>query len=703
MTLPSTMAGLIAPRAVAVIGASDDVTRIGGRPIAAMLRAGFKGRILPVNPKRDIVQGLTCYPDIDALPEAPDAALIAVPAALVPETIEALGRRGCKAATLFSAGFAETGDEGDQAQRDMLALARRVGVRLLGPNTLGIYNVGIGYYGTFSSSLDTGLPIAGSIGIASQSGAFGAHLGALARDRGLGCSVLITTGNEADITVSDAIRWMAEDDGTRVICAYMEAVNDAPALLDALDAARAAGKPVLVLKSGRSEVGARAAASHTASLTGDAVVADAVLGEHGAIMLRDPQSMMDIAYAASGGVRPSRRSLGVITVSGGAGIVISDEAERIGLPMPALPDAAQARLKQVLPYCAPANPLDCTAQALNDPSLLETFTRTALEDGGYGAILCFLTYVAGSPAMSDRILQAILPLRRAYPDRLIAFCALGPPEVLRRYDQAGILVFDDPCRATRALDAVLRMAEPPAPTSRPDPGPAIALPATTPDEAASKALLSEFGIASTPERAVADADGAVRAAEHLGYPVVLKILSPDILHKSDISAVRLNLHDPDAVRQAHAEIQQAAATHVPDARINGVLVARQMPQGVECLMGVHRDPNFGPVAVFGLGGIFVELLNDVAVRTCPFDAQTARQMILSIRGAAILQGARGQPPVDLDALSRMLSRLSVFAAAAGPRLASVDLNPVLALPDGAFALDAVIELTQDGEPDADRS
>ncbi|MFN3526868.1 MAG: CoA-binding protein, partial [Paracoccus sp. (in: a-proteobacteria)] len=291
--------GLVAPRVVAVIGASDDVTRIGGRPIAAMLRAGFAGRILPVNPKREMVQGLPCFARIGDLPEPPDAALIAVPAALVPDAISALGAMGCKAATLFSAGFAETGDAGETAQRDLLALARRHGVRLLGPNTLGVYNAGIGYYGTFSSSLDTGLPLAGNIGIASQSGAFGAHLGALARDRGLGTSVLITTGNEADITVADAIGWMARDPATHVICAYMEAVNDAPALLSALDAARDAGKPVLVLKSGRSDVGARAAASHTASLTGDAAVADAVLGEHGAIMLRDPQTMMDIAYAAS--------------------------------------------------------------------------------------------------------------------------------------------------------------------------------------------------------------------------------------------------------------------------------------------------------------------------------------------------------------------------------------------------------------------
>lgn len=687
--------GLIAPRSVAVIGASDDATRIGGRPIAAMLRAGYAGRILPVNPGRTQVQGLPCYASIDALPETPEAALIAVPAKQVPDTIAALGRKGCKAATLFSAGFAEVGAEGEAAQRRLVDLARAQGIRLLGPNTLGVYNVGIGYYGTFSSSLDTGLPKPGNIGIASQSGAFGAHLGALARDRGLGCSVLITTGNEADITVAEAIRWMAENAQTDVICAYMEAINDAPALLAALDVARAAGKPVLVLKSGRSAVGARAAASHTASLTGDAVVADAVLGDHGAILLRDPETMMDIAYAASKRVFPARHALGIVTVSGGAGIVASDEAERVGLPMPVMPEAAQEALRAVLPISSPVNPLDCTAQALNDPSLLEQFTRAGLEAGGYGAILCFLTYVAGSRAMSDVILQAMAPLRRAFPDRIIAFCALGEEAVLRRYDEAGILVFNDPCRAVRALDAVLRLgaargrARAALPAVRP-----VALPAKTPDEAASKALLAQAGIAAAPERGVQSVEAAIAAAEAFGYPVVMKILSPDIVHKSDIGAVRLDIRDADGVRAAHAAILAAAAEHAPHAAVNGVLVAKQLSGGVECLMGINRDPSFGPVAVFGLGGIFVEVLNDVAVRACPFGPDTAREMILSIRSAAILQGARGQPPADVAALAQMLSALSVFAAGAGARLRSIDLNPVLAMPagQGAYALDAVIEL-----------
>ena len=694
MSSLSHIDGLVAPGSVAVIGASDDVTRIGGRPIAAMLKAGYQGRILPVNPNRDTVQGLACYKSVADLPETPDAALIAVPARMVAETIEALGRRGCKAATLFSAGFAEVGADGEAAQREIVALARAHGIRLLGPNTLGVYNADIGYYGTFSSSIDTGLPRPGNIGIASQSGAFGAHLGALARDRGLGCSVLITTGNEADITVAEAIRWMVESEGTDVICTYMEAINDAPALLEALDAARAAGKPVLALKSGRSAVGARAAASHTASLTGNAVVADAVLSAHGAIVLRDPETMMDIAYAASRKVFPTEHSLGIVTISGGAGIVASDEAERVGLPMPAMPEAAQAMLKAALPYASPVNPLDCTAQALNDPSLLELFTRSGLEDGGYGAVLCFFTYVAGSRAMSDAILAAMKPLRAAFPDRIIAFCALGEQEVLQRYDDAGILVFSDPCRAVRALDAILRIGAARAGGERealPQPLP-VALPAATPDEAAAKALLAEAGIAAAPERATESAEEAVAAAEAFGYPVVMKVLSPDILHKSDIGAVKLDILDADGVRRAYDEIISAAADHAPDAKVTGILVARQLSGGVECLMGINRDPTFGPIAVFGLGGIFVEVLNDVALRACPFGPETARDMILSIKSAAILQGARGQAPADIDALAGMLSRLSMFAAGAGERLVSIDLNPVLAMPDGAYALDAVIEI-----------
>ncbi|MBB1492848.1 MULTISPECIES: acetate--CoA ligase family protein [unclassified Paracoccus (in: a-proteobacteria)] len=697
----SGLSSLLAPRSVAIIGASGEPLRIGGRPIAAMLRAGFTGRIMPVNPNRDTIQGLECFPSVADLPDTPEAGIVAVPAKAAIEAVEALGQRGCKAVTLFTSGFAELGEAGREGQRQLVEAARRHGMRLLGPNSLGAYNVGLGYYGTFSSSLDTGFPLNGTVGIASQSGAYGAHLGAVARDRSLGTGVLVATGNEADITVGDVIGWMAGSDQIQVICAYLEGLNNPRTLLSGLDAARAAGKPVFVLKAGRSAVGSHAAASHTASLTGDDKVAEAVLADHGAIRVRDTEEMMDFAYAATQRIYPVENSLGFITVSGGAGIVASDEAEAAGLPMPPMPQEAQDRLRELLPIASAVNPLDCTAQALNDLTLFESFMRAALDDGGYASVACFATYVAGGADLAPQLLRLFAPLRAEYPDRLLVLCAMGPSEVMRSYEDAGFLVFQDPSRAVRAIAAMGRvgrmLATRPAP--RPEIGAPVALPPETPDEAQAKALLASAGIAAPPEEVVTSADGTRQAADRIGYPVVMKIVSPDILHKSDIGGVKLNIASADEAAAAYEAILAAAAAHAPDARISGVLVVRQVSGGVECLMGINRDPSFGPVAAFGLGGIFVEILNDVVVQTCPFDQDTARRMILSTRAAPLLTGARGRPPADLDALAGMLSRLSVFAAAAGPRLVSIDLNPVVALPSGAYALDAVIELDQ--ETDAD--
>ncbi|MGY4167729.1 acetate--CoA ligase family protein [Bradyrhizobium sp. USDA 4529] len=688
---------LLAPRSVAIVGASSDPKRIGGRPIAAMLSAGYRGRILPVNPGRDEVQGLPCFPSVAELPEAPEAGIVAVAAKDVPGIVEQLGANGCRSVTLFSAGFAETGAEGEAAQAALLSIARGYGMRVLGPNTLGVYNVDIGYYGTFSSSLEMAFPLPGNIGIASQSGAFGAHLSAVARLRGLGASVLVTTGNEVDITVADAIGWMASSDTVDVICAYQEGFRDAGRLIAALDAARVAGKPVFLLKAGRSQLGASAAASHTASLTGDDAVADAVLAEHGAIRVRDIEQVLDFAYAARQRIYPVNNSLGMITVSGGAGIVATDEAEIVGLPMPAMPKDAQTRLKELLPFGAPANPLDCTAQALNDLSLFEEFTRSALKDGGYQSILCFLTYVAGGASLAPRLLESLRKIRAEFPDRLLVLCIIASPEVMRAYEEAGFLIFTDPSRAVRAIAAMGQVGEILAAKSANRPElPHVSLPEESPDEHAAKALLTKAGIASAAERIVHSATEASAAATELGFPVVLKIVSPDIVHKSDIGGVRLGLHDAEAVRAAYDGILEAVQSAAPQARIAGILVARQLTGGLECLMGISRDPVFGPVAVFGLGGIFVEILNDVAIRPCPFDAAAAREMILSIKAAEVLTGARGRPPADLDALAAMLSRLSVFAAAAGRRLRAIDLNPVLALPEGAYALDAVIEIESEG-------
>ena len=693
----SAMDCILAPSSVVIVGASDDVSRIGGRAIASMKRGGYTGEILPVNPSRGQVQGLHCYPDVRALPQAPDAALIGIAAAGVPEALDALGQKECKAVTLFSAGFSETGPEGAKAQEHILEIAARYGMRLLGPNTLGVYNTEIGYFGTFSSAFDSAMPTPGNIGIASQSGAFGAHLGVLARARSLGTSVFLATGNEADLTVADAIAWMARHKGTDVICCYLEAVNDGPGMLEALDLAAAARKPVIVLKSGSSQTGAEAAASHTASLAGDFAIAKAVLEDHGAILVEDLDTMMDFAYVASKGVFPPQRSLGVVTVSGGAGIVACDEAERLGLPLPPMPQAAQDRLKRRLPFASPVNPLDCTAQAVNDPALFEEFAASALEDGGYGAILCFLTYVAGSPHLADGLVATLKGLRKRYPDRLIAVCAIGHETILARYDDAGICVFSEPVRAVRALDAACRLGEsfPGERTSTPviemEP---VRLPARTPNEDDARRLLEEAGIPFPQQGVANNADEAAELASLIGFPVVMKILSPDIQHKSDIGGVRLGIGSREEAREAYVAIRAAAYDKAPGARIDGVLVARQVSGRTEVYMGIKQDPAFGPIAAFGLGGVFVEILDDVVLRRCPFDADAAKEMIGSIRAAPILLGARGRPPADIDALAGILSWLSHFAMAAGPRLASIDLNPVVVMENGqgAVALDAVITI-----------
>ncbi len=688
---------LLAPRSVAIIGASNDATRIGGRPIAFMRAAGkFQGAIYPVNPNRAEVQGLRAYPSVADLPETPDVAVIAVPAALAFQAVEDLGQRGTKAAVMFTAGFAEVDDAGAAEQARMVAAARAHGMRLLGPNCLGVFDGRTGYYATFSSSFDSGWPVPGRIGIASQSGAYGTHLYTLARNRGIGASLCIMTGNESDVTVGECIGWLAENPEVDVIAAYIEGIRESPGLIAAFEIARAARKPIVMMKVGRSALGSAAAKSHTASIAGDDAVTEAVMAEFGVYRARTSEEMLDIAQTATRRIYPAGNTLGMITLSGGAGVLVSDVAEQASLAMPPMPEDAQARLKALVSFCAPRNPVDATAQVGNDLALLEPFFESVVRDGGYSAILGFFTMVASSrrwPAM----LEKLNAVRARYPDRLYVLSVIAPPDGVRALEADGWVCHEDPTRAVTAIAAMGRFgaAFAAAAPAAPPVVPPVRLPQATPSEAVAKQILAEAGIASAPEAACATADAAVAAAERFGYPVVLKILSPDILHKSEIGGVLLDVADAGAVRAGFATLLDRARAHAPAARIEGVLVAKQLKGGVECILGIHQDPVFGPIAMFGLGGVFVEILKDVVFRRCPFGADVALDMIRSIRGFPLLDGARGRPKADVAALADMLARLSAFAVAAGQRLASVDLNPVFALPagQGAFAADAVIEVT----------
>jgi acetate---CoA ligase (ADP-forming) len=686
---------LLAPRSVAVLGASSDPTRIGGRPIAYMRAQGFPGGLYPVNPNRAEIQGLKAYPSVADLPETPDVAIVAVPADLAIPAIGELAARGVKAVVMFTAGFAEMDDAGAAEQVKMVATARASGMRILGPNCLGVFDARRSYYATFSSSFDSGWPVLGRIGIASQSGAYGTHLYTLARNRGIGASLCVMTGNESDVTVGECIGWLAENPDVDVIAVYAEGIREAPGLIAAFEAAKAAKKPIVMQKVGRSELGGKAAKSHTASIAGDDAVTEAVMSEFGIYRARNSEEMLDIAHTATRKIYPVANSLGVITVSGGAGVLISDVAEGLGLAMPEMPLEAQQKLRALVPFCAPRNPVDATAQVSNDVTLVKTFTESMVRDGGYASVLGFFSMTASSrrwPAIREQLNQ----VRDENPGRLYVLSVIVPPERRDELESDGWVVHEDPTRAVTAIEAMGRYGEAFAAglAALAPVVPAVTLPAATPSEAEAKRLLASAGIASAPEAACATVDEAVSAAGRFGFPVVMKILSPDIVHKSEIGGVLLDISDTDAVRSGFALLLERAKAAAPAARIEGVLVAKQLKGGVECILGIHRDPVFGPMAMFGLGGIFVEILKDVVFHRCPFGIDTAEQMIRSIKGAPLLLGARGRAKADVQALAVTLSRLSAFAVAAGDRLQSIDLNPVFAMPEGqgAFAVDAVIEV-----------
>ena len=687
---------LLNPRSVAIVGASDDRLRIGGRPIAYMREQGFQGLLMPVNPNRSTIQGLPAFASVEALPQAPDVAIVAVAARLAPQVVADLAARGTPAAIVFSAGFAEMGEAGAALERQMVANARAGGLRLLGPNSLGVLNPRIGFYGSFTSVVEGGFPKVGRVGIASQSGAYGSHILGLARGYGIGVSALAMSGNESDITLGELVQAFVEDDDSDVIAVYSEGIRDGARLLAALEAARLARKPVVMMKVGTSTVGSAAAQSHTASIAGNDAVTDAVLAEHGVVRARSTEHMLDVARLATRRIFPVNNSLGVITVSGGAGVIVSDAAETAGLPMPEMPADAQALLKALIPFAAPRNPVDCTAQFMNDLNIAGRFTEAVVQEGGYPSVLGFFTYTVGAESIAEGLRAQLKAVRDKHPDRLFVLSILASKERVAQYEADGFSVFEDPARAVIAIEAMGRFGD--AFARRPGlaapPVPAVALPDESPSEASAKRLLVEAGIAVAPERVCTTADAAVAAAEALGFPVVMKILSPDILHKSEIGGVLLDVGDAASVRAGFDTLVERGGRAAPQARIEGVLVARQLSGGVECILGIQRDPVFGPVAMFGLGGIFVEVMKDVVLHRCPFGEDVAERMIRGIRGAPLLLGARGKPPVDVAALAAMLSRLSVFAHQAGDRLLSIDLNPVFAMPagQGAFAADAVMAL-----------
>jgi acyl-CoA synthetase (NDP forming) len=692
----SDLRPFFAPRNIAVIGASDDPARIGGRPVRNLILGGFGGKIFPINLSHARVQGLPAFTHISDVGEPVELAIVSLPALQVPDAIRDCAGGGVKAAIVFSAGFAEASEDGARAQYDIRAIARAGGIRLLGPNCMGTINARDGVLATFTSGIVDHFPQPGNISLASQSGAFGAHCLALMRERGLALNLWATTGNQCDVEVPDFLAYMAADPATDVIIGSIEGVHDARRLVEAFELARRNRKPMIVMKVGTSDAGAAAMASHTASLAGSDAVFDAVVREYGVYRARTIDELMDVAYAASRGRFPEKSGLGIVTVSGGVGVLMADAAAEAGAKLQPLSEGTQKSLRRLVPFAGTRNPIDVTAQILNDPDLIEPMLKLVLDEGDYASVIVFLSHLGLNPSVIGKLLPGLARIAGRYSDRYLSVSLLSHPDVRAALESAGFTVFEDPTRAVHAAAAMARFEQSfAAPRRLPIPlPPAAAIQAGaryTEDEC--KRFLREAGLRVTMERVATSAADAAGIAAEIGFPVVLKIVSPDIAHKSDVGGVLLDLKDEAAVRSGYADMRELVAKAAPDAGIEGVLVAAMVPAGVETVLGVVRDPLFGPVVMFGLGGIFVEVLRDVVFKPAPFRVEDAREMIDRVRGSALLYGVRGSPPADIDALAEALSRLSLFAAANAATIASIDINPVVVLPQGqgAIAVDALIE------------
>jgi acyl-CoA synthetase (NDP forming) len=688
----TTLDDLITPRSVAVVGASDDPSRIGGRPINFFKNLGYEGSIFPVNPRRDTVQGLTAYPSLNDISEDIDFVLVAVPAAGVVDVVKDAVKKRAKTVMIFSSGFGEMSEEGQKAQDELTRIAHESGVRMIGPNCLGVFNSAINFYATFTTTVERVQPRPGGLAIASQSGAYGSHIFYLAAARGLDMSYWLTTGNECDVHVAEAIKLLAEKDDVHTVCAYAESIKDGDVLVEGLEIARANRKPVILMKVGRSAVGAEAASSHTASLAGDDKVYDAVLKQAGCYRARTTEEALDIAYAARPRIYPAGRRIGLVTVSGGGGVLMADASEDCGLDVAPMPADAQAEMKELVPFAAPRNPVDVTAQFFNDMTLVPRFTKLMLEKGNYDALIGFWTSVAGSPAISPKLRAGLVEALECHDRKLFIQSLVATPEICKEYEDEGFPCFEDPSRAVAAMAAMMffgtefdkgRAATPDVPKLAPLPTGALG-------EKEAKSILAEFGLPMVEDILATDAEAAVAAAQKAGGPVAMKIASPDILHKTEVGGVRLGVTGDAEVREAFADIMTRSKAAVPNAKIDGIIVSPMVGDGIDCILGAKMDPVFGPVIMFGLGGIFTEIMGDVSLRRAPVGVDTALEMIDELKGRALFEGARGAKPVDKRMIAEAISKLSVFAAAHQGEIESIEMNPLRVMNDRCVALDALI-------------
>jgi acyl-CoA synthetase (NDP forming) len=693
------------PRSIAIIGASQDFMTISGQPLRHLQSHHYKGRLYPVNPRYPEVAGVRCYPSLGEVPEAPDLVLILVNASRVADMLRQCGAKGVPYVIIFSSGFSEMGGEGVKLQQELAAIARETGIGVIGPNCQGMMNVADGVFAGFGSVFFTDYE-PGTVSMVSQSGGFGFSVMNLSsKDGGLPFRQMVTTGNEIGVSTLDFMEYFIRDPHTDIIAGYLEGAKDAWRLPEIGQQALAAGKPILMWKVGNTEQGQKAAVSHTANLGGAMALYQAAFRQNGIIQVEDIQDVVDYGRAFRSGRLPGGNRLAIITISGGAGILMTDECIGRGMQLAQLAPETTAKLREFVPsFGSLSNPVDVTAAIFNDLSLINRTLQAIVDDPGVDCIAMINASLQGEIAKQIAA-EIVVVAGKTEKPIFMAWSArdVMAPEAYAQLDAARIPHYKSPVRCGRAMAAVSWYAEAKRRRQRQSKEKALVLTSATArkslagmsadlTEHDAKRVLAEYGIPVTREEVARSKDRALSIARTLGYPVAMKVQSPDIPHKTEARAVRLGIASDGELGAAYDELFANARAYRKDARIEGVLVQEMVKDGVETILGVTNDPLFGPAVMFGLGGIFAEVLKDVSFRLAPVTPAVAREMVEEVAGFPVLAGARGRPRADVDALVDAITRLSALAIDLKDHISELDVNPLFVFPAGrgVKAADALI-------------
>lgn len=690
--------GFFAPNAIAVVGVARSEGKVGHFVFDNLLSAGFGGAVYPVNPRAEEIHGHRCYPDIASLPTVPDLAVIVVPAAAVAGVIDECGVAGVSSAVVISAGFKESGPAGGALERDVAERARAQGIRLLGPNCLGLIATGTNLNASFAGSM----PPTGHIAFMSQSGALGTAILDWAASEGLGLSHFVSLGNRADLSEADLLDAWADDPDVKVIVAYLESVASGAAFLES--ASRVTRhKPVIALKSGGSDAGARAVSSHTGSLAGSESAYDSAFHRTGVMRARTVQELFDLATALSRQPLPEGQGVAILTNAGGPAVLATDACERAGVALASLENDTLESLRAALPDAAALyNPVDILGDA--EPERYAVALEALYGDPNVRAVLVILTPQAmTNPSQTARLL--VERAARSNVTTIASFMgghSVAEARSILRDGDIPVYAFPEQAVATlSAMSSYSRHLERPdvvTPDFERDKDTVARLIAEARSrrhsfitEESASAIASAYGISVPRGKVARDLASARAFAREVGYPLVAKISSPDILHKSDIGGIVVGIESEEELATAYDTILGKARSYAPDAVIDGLHIQEMLIGKREVIVGVDRDMQFGPLVMFGLGGVYVEVLKDVTFRLAPLDHPEAREMISEIRGFRLLAGARGQKPADLDAISDVLVRVSLLVTDF-PEIVELDINPLMVGNNGEGAVAADIRI-----------